>query len=113
MTEHSNIVERLREWAGTYEEGSFDTEEALMSDAASEISRLRIELDEACEQRGDAMGKLVAAEIETNDVRAELGSAVKAIKNMQAAQSTNHGSVHVILAEIARIGNAVLKELGQ
>jgi hypothetical protein len=37
----SDIVERLRDWAGNYEEGSFDTEEMLMREAADEIERLR------------------------------------------------------------------------
>lgn len=35
-----DIVERLRAWAGNYEEGSFDTEESLMTEAADTISRL-------------------------------------------------------------------------
>jgi hypothetical protein len=35
----SDIVERLRDWAGNYEEGSFDTEEMLMREAADEIEK--------------------------------------------------------------------------
>jgi hypothetical protein len=41
----SDIVEQLRRWAGSYEEGSFDTEADLMGNAADEIDRLRKALD--------------------------------------------------------------------
>jgi len=57
-----DIVERLRDWAGNYEEGSFDTEEMLMREAADEIERLRAkaqsryELLRECQSELRAMG---------------------------------------------------------
>ncbi len=36
----------LREWAGSYEEGSFDTEEMLMRDAADELDARNARIEE-------------------------------------------------------------------
>lgn len=60
--EIDGLIRRLREWTGRYEEGSFDTEEALMSEAAAELAKLLAHIS-ALEER------LAATERERDDAR--------------------------------------------
>lgn len=51
----------LREWAGNYEEGSFDTEAGLMAEAADALDTIQSRLEEAEAERDEARALVIEA----------------------------------------------------